>query len=135
MNLFINSPSYYTTEYGVIDEVYSLCNALSKSIDIREYTNVVDTIAITPIIAPIQAYEQDLYKEHKIVSPKTRMADISLRSDYNAFVKADIEGKQRLVLENILRSLSAVKKALKGKFDYEKFEQQVLFVVKDVIVR
>lgn len=38
MNLFINSPSYYTQEYGVIDEIYRMCAYISENIDIRLYT-------------------------------------------------------------------------------------------------
>lgn len=134
MNFFINSPSYYTMKYGVVDEVYCLCNAFSKSINVSDYTDAVDTIAITPIIAPIHVYEQDLFKEHKIVRPKTRMADISLRSDYEAFAKASVEYKQKIIIDNILRSLTVVKQKLKEKFDYNGFVSKVLSIAKTFVV-
>ena len=52
MNLFINSPAYYTTKNGIIDDIYFLCVCISKNIDIASYTNIIETIGITPIIAP-----------------------------------------------------------------------------------
>lgn len=52
MNLFINSPIYYTQHFGIDDEIYRFYNYISRTMDIAEYTSAVDTAAITPIIAP-----------------------------------------------------------------------------------
>lgn len=43
MNLFINSPAYFTQEYGVIDEIYDLCKRISTTIDVKRYTDCIDT--------------------------------------------------------------------------------------------
>ena len=52
MNLFINSPSYFTREFGVIDEIYKMCSVISRGIDITLYTDRSDTRGIVTVIAP-----------------------------------------------------------------------------------
>lgn len=74
MNLFINSPSYYTQEKGVIDDIYQLCRKISLNIDITLYTDALDTIGITPIIAPTQILESGKWREERKVSLPYRMA-------------------------------------------------------------
>lgn len=43
MNLFLNSPSHYTQEFGVIDEVYMMCQYISQNIDVRKYTQFIES--------------------------------------------------------------------------------------------
>ena len=52
MELNINSPSYFTKQYGVIDEIYSMCRGISKHVENKQYSDLVDIVGITPIIAP-----------------------------------------------------------------------------------
>ena len=125
MNLFINSPSYYTQENGVIDDIYQLCRVISRNIDITLYTDALDTIGITPIIAPIQILESGKWKEERRISLPYRMASISLISDYDRFIKADMMSKREMILENILKSLAVIKRRLKDKFDYEQMENDI----------
>lgn len=125
MNLFINSPSYYTQENGVIDDIYQLCRMISRNIDITLYTDALDTIGITPIIAPTQILESGKWKEERRISLPYRMASISLISDYDSFIKADMMSKKEIILENILKSLAVIKRRLKGKFDYEQMENDI----------
>ena len=125
MNLFINSPSYYTQENGVIDDIYQLCRVISRNIDITLYTDSLDTIGITPIIAPTQILESGKWKEERRISLPYRMASISLISDYDSFIKADMMSKREMILENILKSLAVIKKRLKDKFDYEQMENDI----------
>ena len=117
MNLFINSPSYYTEEYGVMDDIYNLCKLLSDRIDITLYTDALDTIGITPIIAPKQVLDSGCM-EVKMISMRYRMANISLYCDYNNFIKADLALKKVMIVENIINSLYVIKKRLKNKFNY-----------------
>ena len=125
MNLFINSPSYYTQENGVIDDIYQLCRMISRNIDITLYTDALDTIGITPIIAPTQILESGKWKEERRISLPYRMASISLISDYDSFLKADMMSKREIILENILKSLGVIKRRLKDKFDYEQMENDI----------
>lgn len=126
MNLFINSPAYYTQEYGVIDDIYQLCTLISHRIDITLYTDSLDTIGITPIIAPAQALTDRKWKEIKKISLSYRMANISLISDYDSFYKADIASKKQMIVENILKSLEVIKRKLKENFDYELIKNDIM---------
>ena len=117
INLFINSPSYYTEEYGVMDDIYNLCKLISDRIDITLYTDALDTIGITPIIAPKQVLDSGCM-EVKMISMRYRMANISLYCDYNNFIKADLALKKVMIAENIINSLYVIKKRLKNKFNY-----------------
>lgn len=125
VNLFINSPSYYTQENGVIDDIYQLCRMISRNIDITLYTDALDTIGITPIIAPTHILEIGKWKEERRISLPYRMASISLISDYDSFIKADMMSKREMILENILKSLAVIKRRLKDKFDYEQMENDI----------
>ena len=125
MNLFINSPAYYTRENGVIDDIYQLCRMISRNIDITLYTDALDTIGITPIIAPTQILESGKWKEERKISLPYRMASISLISDYDSFIKADMMSKKEIILENILKSLAVIKRRLKDNFDYEQMENDI----------
>lgn len=129
MNLFINSPAYYTQQLGVIDEVYQMCAYLSRNIDVTQYTDDLDTIGIVPMISPAEVLSAEKWREEKHISLSYRMASISLASDYDTFVKGDITVKRSMILDNILRSLQVVKGRLKGKFDYARMEQDILILM------
>lgn len=129
MNLFINSPEYFTKEYGVIDEIYDLCKMISTTIDVKRYTDCIDTIGIVPIIAPESVIKQGLCKEVKKVSLPYRMAAISLHTDYIEFYEATLEEKKKIILDNILRSLKVVKRRLKDEFNYDQMEYDIISCV------
>lgn len=117
MNLFINSPVYYTQKYGIQDEIYKMCSYISSNIDITKYTTEVDTIAITPIIAPKELGPDKLRKEIIFA----RAADISIPLSFEDYVNADIDQKKKMVIENIINSAKILKKKLKSKFNLEMF--------------
>ena len=130
MNLFINSPSHYTQEFGVIDEVYMMCQYISQKIDVRNYTDSLDTIGIVPMVAPSEIIDETEWKEIKHISTKFRMASIALRTDYERFCNADLNDKEKIVLENILDSLKVIKKKLREKFNYEQMEKDIVLYYK-----
>lgn len=129
MNLFINSPAYYTQEYGVIDDIYQLCTLISHKIDITLYTDRLDTIGITPMIAPAQVLNSAKWKEVKKISLPYRMASISLVSDYESFYNADMALKKQMIVENIFRSLGVIKSRLKEDFNYELIENDIMELI------
>jgi hypothetical protein len=132
MNLFINSPSYYTKEYGVIDEIYSFCNYISKRIDITCYTKCLDTIGIVPMIAPKTVLSEIKWKSRKHISLVYRMADISLSSDFDEYHLGDIEIKKQIMLENILESMMVIKKKLGKEFNFVQMERDILNVINEI---
>ena len=126
MNLFLNSPAHYTEEFGVIDEIYNMCNYISKNIDINNYTNAIDTIGIVPMIAPKEILEETSWREIQYVSTKFRMANISLSLDYDSFCNYDLENKKKIILENVFNSLKIIKKRLGEDFNYQQLEADIL---------
>lgn len=117
MNLFINSPVYYTQQYGIDDDIYKFFSYIANSIDITKYTSIIDTIAITPIIAPKELEPDKLRKERIFV----RAADISIPLSFEDYVNADVNGKKKMVIDNIINSAKILKKKLKSKFNLEMF--------------
>lgn len=123
MDLNINSPSYYSQEHGVDDDIYWMCRALSNYVKEKKYSDVINIIGIVPIIAPASVLQKGLCKAHKKCEPQYGFASVSLQIDYEQYVKADIENKKRMILDNILLSVKAVSK--KGKIDYNLFAEDV----------
>ncbi len=52
MELNINSPAYFSDQYGVDDEVYRYCRSLYAFFKDKEYSKTLSVIGITPVIAP-----------------------------------------------------------------------------------
>lgn len=108
MELNINSPSYFTKQYGVIDEIYSMCRGISKHVENKQYSDLVDIVGITPIIAPKYIIEQGLFKQEKKCDIKYGFASVSLWIDYDEYLKADITDKQIMIVKNILASIKTI---------------------------
>lgn len=123
MELNINSPAYYTQQYGVDDDIYRMCKCLSEFVRDKKYSEVIDIIGITPIVAPKSLIEEGRWKEHKKCEPKSGLAFVSLQLEYEEYVRSDITGKKALMLDNILKSVKAVAK--QGKIDYCLFEKDM----------
>ena len=121
MNLFINTPAYYGQVHGIDEEIYKMSSIISKNIDVTQYTDLIDTIGIVPIIAPMN----EGWEEDKRISLTYRMASIALRSNYDEYCDGDINIKKKIIVENIVESLKVIKKRLKGKFDYEQMVQDI----------
>lgn len=128
MNLFINSPTYYTQKHGVDDDIYKFCSFISRNIDVTKYTEYLDTIGIVPIIAPIDAIDDIKQREDRHISTTYRFASISLLSDYDTYHSSDLVGKRQIIVDNILRSLKVVKTRLKGKFNYDLMEKDIKYL-------
>lgn len=124
MKLNINSPEYYSKIYGVDDEIYWMCRDLSKYVIDKQYSQIVDTVGIVPIIAPKEIINKGLCKEILRYDLKFNFVHVSKQMDYDEYVSADICTKKKLIVKNILKSVKAIK--TKAKFDYESFEKDVL---------
>ena len=121
MNIFINSPGYYTTMYGVDNDIYRMCDKISKNMDLRKYTEVINTLGITPIISPDLRQTDGVWKQEIRISLNFKMASISINSDFDEYVNADTAGKKQIIIENIKKSAHIVKNKLKEAFDLENF--------------
>lgn len=123
MELNINSPAYYTNIYGVDDEIYWMCRELAQYLKNKEYSEFIKIIGIVPIVAPIDVIEKGLCIETKKVELKCGFASVSLQIDYKKYVDADIIIKKGMIIDNILKSVKAIKS--RAKIDYKTFEEDV----------
>ena len=123
MNLNINSPVYYTQEYGVDDDIYLMCRKLSDAVKEKEYSDILSIVGIVPIIAPLPVIERGLCKEHKKCEPQYGFASVSLQISYEEYVNSDVSSKKRLIIDNILKSVKAISR--KGRINYFSFENDV----------
>ena len=123
MELNINSTSYYTQNFGVIDEIYWLCRNLSYFVKNNKYSDIINIVGITPIIAPDSILEKGLCKNVKRVELKYGFASVSLNINFNEFVNSDLEKKKILIINNILESVKSIHK--RAKIDYCKFENDI----------
>ena len=124
MQLNINSPAYFTKQYGVIDEIYKMCREISKYVENKQYSNIVNTIGITPIIAPKDIIEQGFFKQEKKCDIRYGFASVSLWIDYDEFLQSDLINKKIMIVKNILDSIKVI--ARKAKIDYEKFYDDII---------
>lgn len=129
MSLNINSPAYYSSVYGVIEEVYRMCYDISNNIELNKYTNSFDHIGITPIVAPIEEINLGKWKETKKILFSSRLAIVSLHIDYEIYCNSNVNEKKQLILQNIFNSLLVVSKRIKNDFNYEKLVEDILNIV------
>lgn len=99
MELNINSPAYCTSQYGVIYDIYFMCREISAYVRERIYSDFVNIIGITPIVAPESVLERGLWREEIRCEIKYGFASVSLHIDYEKFVNGSIEEKRRLIMQ------------------------------------
>lgn len=124
MELNINSPAYFTDHYGIDEEVYKYCQQLHDFFRTREYSESMNIIGITPVIAPKEIYNQGMWKEKVQVVGLGSCAIIDIRMDFDNYYNADSNGKIELIQQMIIRAVRKIKS--KGKFDWEKFRDDLL---------
>ena len=124
MELNINSPAYFTDHYWIDEEVYKYCQQLHDFFRTREYSESMNIIGITPVIAPKEIYDQGMWKEKVQVVGLGSCAIIDIRMDFDNYYNADSNGKIELIQQMIIRAVRKIKS--KGKFDWEKFRDDLL---------
>ena len=124
MELNINSPAYFTDHYGIDEEVYKYCQQLHDFFRTRDYSESMNIIGITPVIAPKEIYDQGMWKEKVQVVELGSCAIIDIRMDFDNYYNADSNGKIELIQQMIIRAVRKIKS--KGKFDWEKFRDDLL---------
>ena len=124
MELNMNSPAYYTSQYGVNDAVYDYCQNLYLYFKNKEYSNTLHTIGIIPIIAPRKMYDEGLWKEKvQCINSKT-CAMISIRLDYEQYYKASDQEKIKMMELMLIKAIKKIKN--KGKFDTNQLIEDLL---------
>lgn len=124
MELHINSPAYFSDQYGIDDEVYRYCRNLYTFFQDKEYSVTLSVIGITPVIAPKELYEQGMWKEHTKIVALGSCAIISIRMDFESYYQADSDGKIALMREMTVKAVRKIK--TRGKFEWERFRDDLL---------
>ena len=129
----IRNIMYYSREYGEIKEIEDFKKRINDNIDIKNYTDVLDTLWISPIIAPKDKIYGRYWQEDRHISLVYLMADISLHSDFESFHSGDLTQKKQIILDNVIRSLKMVRKKLGRKFDSDRMIADIVALVKNEI--
>ena len=120
MDFNINSPAYFTQQYGVDDDIYKLCRTISSHVKHIKYSEIYDIIGLVPIVEPLDQ------KRKEAVEYKTKMKLIYITThiDYELYVNGDMDTRKNLMIKCILDSIKKISK--KAKIDYVKFEEDIL---------
>lgn len=121
MEININSPAYFSEHYGVDDDVYRFCREVSRFFASKEYSDILRTIGIMPIVAPQELYDNGAWKESVQLINNKSCAIVTIRMDFIEYYNADSSEKILLIKEMILESMKRVRK--RCKFDYISFEK------------
>lgn len=124
MELNINSPAYYKNIFGVDDDVYQMCGMLSSYMKNKNYSEVITSVGVCPIVAPQQELDKGLWKETKKCELKYGFASVGLQIDYEKYVEATMDEKKSLIVKNVVDSIKAIK--TKGNMDFKLFESDII---------
>lgn len=126
MELNVNSPSYFSDHYGIDDDVYRYCQRLYEFFRDKEYSTSLSVIGITPAVAPKELYETGAWTEAFRLLGGGTCAIISIRLDFDSYYNANSKEKIELIRNAILKSVKKIKS--KGKFDFKRFEKDLLSI-------
>ena len=128
MELNINSPAYFTQQYGVNERVYWYCKKCHEYFKDKEYSETLRIIGICPQYAPKDLYQQGKWKEKVRLIGNGSCASIDIRMDFDQYYNVTDQGKV-IIRNTIMKAVKKVK--AKGKFDYESFCRDLLNVTED----
>lgn len=124
MELNINSPAYYKEYYDVDDEVYQFCQKTYLFFKDKEYSEILHSIGIIPVIAPQEIYDEGKWQERVRFLSNQSVASIVIRMDFESYYNADSMERLRQTKEMILAAVKRIR--IRGKFDYHKFMEDFL---------
>lgn len=124
MELNINSPSYYSREFGVDDDIYAMCRSIRLFVRDKSYSDKVDIIGLMPTAAPECELQNGAWKEFRKIDRKAKLIIFSKRIDYEAFVNGDTRTRKRLILECLFFCTDSMPKNM--DFDKETFKKDIL---------
>ncbi len=121
-----------TTVSEPFREILSEIEKRLKVLEVNDYGNAVQNLAIIPIIIKVvpEFESAGFHKERKLYKKKTKEADYRLRIDYQSFLNADHEIKKLLVIKNVVDCVRLLGEKIKQGFDAERLESDVLCLFK-----
>ncbi|MCM1540300.1 MAG: hypothetical protein NC121_03475 [Blautia sp.] len=127
MEFNINSPAYFSQQYGVDDEVYGFCHKAHVFFKDKEYSDTLHMIGIMPVAAPQAMYDSGKWKERIRFIGNKSCVDITVRMDFDRYYAADSFGKVEQIREMVLQAVKKVRS--RGKFDCDRFEKDFLLML------
>ena len=103
---------------------------LLKTLEQNDYGESLISIGIISILLREKYLEDGWHKERKYYSKKNRDADIRLKIDYAAFLRADEESTRNMFIEHILESISIAGKKAGKEFDVDRLLSDVRNLLK-----
>lgn len=128
MNIFLSSEAHVSASVIICYNIRIIKSKI-KTINISDYTDVIDDIGIIINCFPIEEMNAGWGKKREYISYKNRFADIRLPIDFDELVSADRHKQYLMVINNIIESLRVIKRRLdkkKMQFDFERMVQDIL---------
>jgi len=102
----------------------------TEILDKNNYGDALNGLGIIPVI-----YSKDMLKtaedggtpikERKLYMPSKKDSDYRLFIDHDKFVNTDDKGKEKLILENIIKCVQLLGEKIKQGFDAKKLETDI----------
>lgn len=129
MSIFLSSEAYASASVIICYNIRIIKNKI-ETINVGEYTDVIDDIGIIINCFPIDEINLGLGKRREYISYKERFADIRLSLDFDELITASREKQFYMVINIIIESLRVVKNKIdkkKEKFDFEGIVRDILY--------
>ena len=101
-----------------------MCKEMSAYVRDKKYSDFINIVGITPIVAPKSIIKEGLWKEEKRCEIKYGFVSVSLHVEYEEFINGDIAKKKQLIIQNILASVKAIHK--RAKIDFGEFNKDIV---------
>ena len=99
MELNINSPAYFTQQYGVNERVYYYCKKCHEYFKDKEYSEILKVIGICPQCAPKDLYQKGMWKEKVRFIGNGSCASVDIRIDFDQYYNATDEEKVIIIAQ------------------------------------
>ena len=128
MSIFLSSEAHVSASVIICHNIRIIKTKI-KTINVGDYTDVIDDIGIIINCFPVDEINLGLGKRREYISYKKRFADIRLPLDFDELITANREKQYYLIINNIIESLKVIKNKIdkkKGKFDFDQMVQDIL---------
>ena len=123
MELNVNSPAYFSENFGADEEVCRFCRDVYEHFKDKQYSNTLSVIGILPAAAPEELYAQGMWKERVSLLAGSSCASITVRMELEPYREADGAGRVRMLTDCIIKAVKKVK--TKGSFHWELFREDI----------
>lgn len=130
MDIFLTSESYAPAS------TYwrPMCREFGKKLEhLKEfnYGDELKSIGIVTILLPESFFEDGGYKERSLFKRSTKEADLRLRIDYKAFIKADDAERRQMYLDHIMQALNTLRGKVSRDFALDALINDVYNSIKE----